>query len=139
MRSIGFNFTKILVEKKQGLTKQPEIKTSIDVLGIKELPSDIFKSKEVPLEVQFSYSIKYEPQIAELTFEGNVVLLAEPKQVKEILKDWKKKDFSEEFRLYVFNVILRKANIKAIQMEDELNLPPHFQMPAIRFNKKQDK
>jgi len=139
MRSIGFNFTKIFAEKKKNLTKQPELKTAINVLEMKELPSDIFKSKETPLEIKFSYSINYEPGIAELSFEGILVLLADPKKAKEILKDWKNKEISEEFKLLVFNLILRRSNLKALQLEDELNLPTHFQMPSIKFEKEPKK
>jgi len=139
MRSIGFSFSKIFVERKNNLTKQPELKTSINVLEMKELPSDVFKSKEVALEVKFSYSIKYEPEIAELNFEGALVLLVDPKKSKETLKNWKNKEISEDFKLFVFNLILRRANLKAVQLEDELNLPIHFQMPSIRTDKKQEK
>ena len=136
MRLIGFNFTKISVEKKQTPTTQPKLKTAINVLEMKELPGDVFKAKDVPIEIKFSYIIEYEPKIAELEFEGTLVILEDPKKAKEILKNWKDKELSEEFKSQVFNIILRKANIKAIQLEDELNLPIHFPLPSLKFEKK---
>ena len=136
MRLIGFNFTKISVEKKQTVTTQPKLKTAINVLEMKELPGDVFKAKDVPIEIKFSYIIEYEPKIAELEFEGTLVILEDPKKAKEILKNWKDKELSEEFKSQVFNIILRKANIKAIQLEDELNLPIHFPLPSLKFEKK---
>lgn len=136
MRLIGFNFTKISVEKKQTITTQPKLKTAINVLEMKELPGDVFKAKDIPIEAKFSYIIEYEPKIAELEFEGTLVILEDPKKAKEILKNWKDKELSEEFKSQVFNIILRKANIKAIQLEDELNLPIHFPLPSLKFEKK---
>ncbi len=137
MKVIGFNFSKISVEKKGPMDKQPEVKTSVNIPEIKEVPSDLFKTKEVPLEVTFSYLITYEPKIAELSFEGSLMLLIDPKEAKEILKNWKEKNMQEEFKVFVFNVILRKANIKALQLEDEMGLPAHFQMPSLKIQKQE--
>lgn len=139
MKLIGFNFTKILVEKKESLKQQPQVKTSVDIPKIKEISSDLFKSNETPLEIKFSYNIYYEPKIAELSFEGSLLTLIDPKEAKEILKKWKKKDFSEEFKLFVFNIILRKSNIRALQLEDEIGLPPHFQLPSLKLQDKEKK
>ena len=138
MRLVGFNFTRISVEKKNNLTSAPKLKTEINVTEIKELPSEVFKTKEIALELKFSYSITYDPEIAQLDFEGTMVLLIDPKEAKQIMKDWKNKELSDEFKFKTFNIILKKSNIRAIQLEDELNLPTHFQMPTIRFDKKQE-
>ena len=139
MKIIGFNYTKISIEKKETLKKPPQVKTSINVSNIKEISSELFQTKETPLEVKFSYKILYEPKIAELSFEGNLVVLVDTKEAKEILKKWKKKDFSENFKFFIFNVILRKSNIRAVQLEDEMNLPTHFQLPSLKFQDKETK
>ena len=139
MKLIGFNFSKISIERKENFTKTPEVKTSMNISEIKEIPSELFKSKETPLEVKFSYGINYADKVAELAFEGTMAVLVDPKEAKEILKKWKGKDLSLDFKYYIFNVILRKANIRAIQLEDEMNLPPHFQMPSIKFQDEKDK
>ena len=46
------------------------------------------------------------------------------------------KNLPEEFRLSVFNLILKKSSLKALQLEEELNIPLHIAMP---FLKAQDK
>lgn len=139
MKIIGFNLTKILIEKKNHFTKPPEIKTAMNISDIKEVSLDLFKEKESPLEVRFNYDINYEPSIANISFEGHIILLTDEKESKEILKKWKKKDLPEEFKLFIFNAILRKTNVKAIQLEDEMNLPIHFQMPSLQVKSKKDK
>ena len=67
---------------------------------------------------------------------GGIVISAENKEAGEILEKWKEKELSESFRLFLFNFILNKTGIKALQLEDDLNLPYHLPMPSL---KKQEK
>lgn len=135
MRVIGFNFTKINAEKFSENAQSIKINTGIDISEIKEVKSNFFKTKEEMVAVSFKYTISYEPGFAKLVFEGKALLGVEPKKAKEILKMWKQEKVPEDFRLPVFNVILKKTSLKALQVEDELNLPPHFPLPSIKINK----
>ena len=47
-------------------------------------------------------------------------------------KGWKDKEIPEEFRIAIFNIILRKASVRALQLEEELNLPYHMPFPSIK-------
>jgi hypothetical protein len=138
MKLAGFNFTKINVEKKKDSFKELKIDTKIDLLDLKEINSSL-KSKDSFIGISFNYEISYNPDLALIGFKGNILLALDSKQAKDILKDWKEKKISEEFRLLIFNLILRKANIKAIQLEEELNLPLHFQLPSISSSATQKK
>lgn len=139
MKLIGFNFTKISIERINQIKEPPKINTSINIPQIKEIESELFKSKETPLEINFTYNIDYNPDIAKISFEGNLIILTNSKDSKELIKDWKSKKISNEFRTTIFNIILKKANIKAIQLEEELNLPTHFQLPSLKFEDKDKK
>ncbi|OGJ13386.1 hypothetical protein A3K82_00665 [Candidatus Pacearchaeota archaeon RBG_19FT_COMBO_34_9] len=131
MKIVGFNFTKISVERLKDKIESLKFNTKIDLSSIESLKSDLFRAKEEFLKINFSYLITYEPEIAKLEFIGTLILAVEPKIAKEILKGWEDKKTSEEFKLFVFNIIFKKANIKALQFEDELNLPPHIPLPSI--------
>jgi len=133
MKLIGFNFTKINAEKLNNLTQAPKVSNSIDISEIKEVKSKLFDSKENPIEISFVYEIKYEPAFATLSFSGNLIFLLESKESKDLIKKWKNKELSNDFKSSIFNIILKKTNIKAAQLEDELNLPIHFQMPSIKI------
>jgi hypothetical protein len=61
-----------------------------------------------------------------------VLLLTEKDESKDILKKWKNKKMPEEFRVPLFNIILTKSNLRALQLEEELNLPTHIPLPRIR-------
>jgi len=46
-------------------------------------------------------------------------------------ENWKKKEGNENVRLLVYNTILTKCSIKALQMESDLNLPSHLPLPKL--------
>lgn len=132
MKLISFNFTKIDLEKKSNLVKDLKITTGIDISDIKEAKSNIFKSSDELVIIQFEYTINYEKDVASLKFKGNLVISVEPNQAKDILKQWKDKKIPEEVRLSIFNIILRKSSLKALQFEEEFNLPPHIPIPSFK-------
>lgn len=131
MRVIGFNFTKLSIEKINENKGNLKFNTKIDISSIEPLKSDFLKIKDELLKVDYIYSVAYEPEVAKLEIKGEIVLSVDSKVAKDIIKGWKDKQTSEEFRIFLFNVILRKSNIKALQMEDDLGLSPHIPMPSL--------
>ena len=136
MRLIGFNFTKINAEKKSNDLKKLNLTVGIDISDIKKAESKIISSSEEILLIGFEYKINYEKDIASLLFNGNMIISVDSSQAKEILTQWKDKKISEEIRTSLFNIILKKASIKAFQFEDELNLPPHIPLPTFKPSEK---
>jgi hypothetical protein len=132
MKLISFNFTKIDVEKFSDNLKDLKISTGIDLSDIKPVKSDVFKLKDELIVVAFNYTVNYEEKIAKLDFKGNLIVSVESKQSKEVLKQWQEKKIPEDFKLTLFNMILRKAGLKAIQFEEEFNLPLHMPIPSIK-------
>ena len=139
MRVIGFNFDKISVEKLKDRMEKLNIKTNIDVSEIKPIESDILKTKEDLLQAKFSYSVNYEPGYATIDLKGTALLSLEEKQAKDVMKEWKKKQMPPEFRTFLFNVIMRKASLRSLHLEDELNLPLHLPMPSFRPPQEKEK
>lgn len=132
MRIIGFNFTKIKIERLKDTTEELKIKTEIDIPELKELKSSPLNTKEEVIEIKFLYRILYEPGFAIVELEGKLLMALEPKTAKEVVKQWKKKKMPEDFRVLLFNAILKKSVLKALELEDELNLPLHMPMPTFR-------
>lgn len=133
MRIIGFNLTKISIERKEQIEKELKISQNIDIKEITKEKIPI--SNDEALKVSFDFIINYSGDIAKIEFKGNIILLPEKEETKKILKSWKDKKFTDEFRIPLFNFIMSKCNIKALNLEDELSLPPHIQMPRISPNK----
>jgi len=136
MRLLGFNFTKIQVEKFKDSVEGLKIGTRIDVSDIKTAKTDLLKSKEEILAVKFTFGLDYEPDMAKLDFEGNFVISVDSKKAREVLKQWKDKKMPEDFRTTLFNIVLRKSSLKALQLEEEMNLPIHMQLPTLRIQDK---
>jgi hypothetical protein len=139
MRIIGFNFTKISVEKLKEpseLKEQLKINTQIDVPELTEVKSHILKTKEEIIGAKFTYGVNYNPDFAKIELEGRILVAVEPKVAKEIFKQWKKKKMPEDFRLLLFNVVLKKSSLKALYLEEELNLPLHMPMPSFKKEQK---
>jgi hypothetical protein len=132
MRIIGFNFNKINIEKFSDKIEKLKINTNINISEINEMELDLFKTKEQFIRVKFTYNIDYEPKIAKIELVGNIVFGAESKIIKDVLKQWEGKKIPEDFKIILFNVILRKSNLKALQLEEELNLPLHVSLPSLK-------
>jgi len=135
MKLAGFNFSKINVERFSDNLKDIKINTKIDISKIDKFLPPSFE-KEL-LRVEFSYLLDYSPNFAEIEFKGAVLFYAEQEEIKEILNGWKKKKLSDTFQTTLFNLILRKTNVKALELEEELNLPFHINLPSLK--KKEEK
>ena len=132
MKVLGFNFDNLSVEKLKARPENLKINTSIDISEIKEMKNEVLKTKEEILQATFVYSVKYEPGFAAVELRGSILLSLDEKLAKDVLKEWKKKKMPEGFRTTLFNIILRKATVRSLQLEDELNLPLHMPLPTIR-------
>jgi hypothetical protein len=68
-------------------------------------------------------------------FKGVLAIALDKKMGEEILKKWKDKETVKDFKLAVLNVIFKKCNIKALQLEEELGLPLHMPMASLQPGK----
>lgn len=131
MRVIGFNFTKISADRKTKLEKLEKINTNIEFLNVELDKVELMKEQNA-LKVHFKYTIEYEPKNAELVFEGLVLIQTPEDKAKEIQKDWKKKQIKDEIKIPLFNLIMQKCTLKALQAEEDLGLPLHIKFPKIQ-------
>lgn len=138
MRIISFNFSKISVEKFKNRPEKLKTDTNIDVTDIKRVENSVINAEGDLVQVLFSYKVKYDPGYAELELKGNMLLSIDAEMSKEVQKEWKKKKMPDNFQIALYNVILKKATVKSLQLEDELNLPLHLPIPQVgRMPKKQ--
>jgi hypothetical protein len=129
MQIIGFNLTKISVERKEKTEGKIEVKQNINIDNISKDKINI-SEKEI-IKLDFTFNVDYNPEFAKVELKGQTILLPEKEELKEIIKAWKKKELSEKFRIPLFNFIMSKCNIKALNLEDEMALPLHIPMPKL--------
>ncbi|MEK6850274.1 MAG: hypothetical protein AABX85_01730 [Nanoarchaeota archaeon] len=139
MNVLSFNFTKISAERKLPF-KHKSIRTNIEFINIEKDEIEMLKDSEV-IKISFNFVVDYseskekeeskEPT-GKIIFEGVVILSADKEESKEILEAWKNKKLPETTKAALFNLILKKCSIKALSLEEELNLPYHLPLPNIK-------
>jgi hypothetical protein len=132
MNLLGFNFDKISVEKLSDKAKEIKINTNVEIKEVFEVKADLLKSEDSVIALKFEYLINYAPDFAKIDFKGNIVVSMSSDEAKDILNNWKNKKLSDSAKLGIFNVILTKCNIKAFQLEEDLNLPLHLPLFKIK-------
>ncbi len=137
MKILGFNFTKVAIEKFSDKFQDLKVNTNIDVKEITEIDNNMLKSSNNLLGVKFANNFNYDPKIAKIEFEGTILLEVEKDKSQKILENWKTKKLESDFKMPLFNLILRKSSIKALQFEDEFNLPLHAPLPSLTEKKKE--
>lgn len=138
MQVISFMYDKILSERKQTLQAPLKVKTSIKVTDLKqeEVPLAGGK-KELVLRFFFEYGVEYQTNQGSVLLAGNLLYGGKKEDLEEVYKEWKKtKKFSPEVSKEVLNYIFLRCNIKALQFEQEVALPPHIVLPRLQHQAK---
>ncbi len=131
MQVIGFGFEKILAERKKEPKGKVNVKYDLKIEDVAKDSVSVIKDQEV-VRFSFIFKVNYGPDFAEISLKGFVVLILGKNKLKEILKHWKKKKVPDDVRLPLFNFILTKCNLKALQLEEEIGLPTHIPLPKLR-------
>lgn len=132
MKLMSFVFKKISIEKITNSYNNLKLNTKINVLDILPIKSEFFNGDEDLIKVTFSYIIDYSPNIAKVDLKGELVLAVKKTISKGILEAWKEKKINNDFKLVLFNLILKKSTIKALELEEEMNLPLHLPLPTLK-------
>jgi hypothetical protein len=135
MKLINFQFTKISAERLENIVKTYKIQSNIDLLKINSIKENKIQLNEDILEITFVYKLDYS-ELANLELKGKILAKLDEKESKDVLTQWKNKKLPEQFKLVVFNLILTKSNIKALELEEELKIPYHISLPKVGINKK---
>ena len=129
MKIIGFNLIKISAERKEKVEGELKINQNIDIKDIQK--ESLPFTSEDSIKIKFNFKIDYSEESASLEFEGYITILPDKGELKQFLDSWKNKQLPENFRTPLFNFIMSKCNIKALNLEDEINIPYHVPMPRL--------
>ena len=132
MSIVGFNFEKIMIEKKNKVNSNLKIKSNLSITSVDQEKLNVTSSGDV-LKFNFEYTADYEPNVGKILLLGNLLYMEDKDKVKIILDDWKKdKKLPKQLMEQIFNTILAKSNIKALSLTQEVNLPPHIKLPILK-------
>jgi len=134
MTIVGFNFNKIDVKRESTGSGKIGVKNNVAIKNIEETDLSMGKDKQKALKFVFEFSSKYEPKIGNILLGGDLLFIEDPKKLKEIQEGWKKtKKLPNEIMPNVLNTILARANILALNLSQEVNLPPPIPLPKVQI------
>ncbi|MCF7861053.1 hypothetical protein K9M79_02320 [Candidatus Woesearchaeota archaeon] len=132
MTIVGFNFTKINVEKDPNAKGKIKINNNVSVKNVEKADLFLGDQKQSGMKFLFLFTSKYDPGFGKIELEGEVLYLEEDEKIKEVLAEWKKnKKIGKEIMTNIFNSILTRCNIQALILSQTVNLPPPIPMPKV--------
>ncbi len=137
MRIIGFNLTSISIERKEKIQGQLKVDQNIDINDVKTESIPI--SENQAIKIYFKFHITYSEDSAKIKFQGSILLIPDKNELNEFTEKWKEKKIPENSRTALFNFIMNKCNIKALNLEDDMALPYHIPMPKLNIQNQENK
>ena len=131
---VGFNLTKIDVERKNPVQGKVQVKHDLNINNVSELKLPL-KEKKQALTFDFLFTINYLPDIGDIKLGGQVIYFDEDsKKVASTFEQWKKnKKIPPAVSVEILNVIFARCNVKALELANDINLPPHLPLPKINL------
>ena len=132
MAIVGFNFTKMLVEKKGSLQGKININNNIALTNAKEMDVSLGGKDTKGMLIQFEYSCIYEPNLGKILLEGDIITMESPETIKSSIELWqKKKTVGKGVLDQVMPYLLNKSSIQAIILSKDASLPSPVPLPKI--------
>ena len=92
---VGFGFNKISAQKNTSAKGKIDINNNVSIKDVQESDLALGKEKQSVIKFVFEFTSKYEPDIGQITIEGELLYLDDPKKTKEILASWKMGDLEK--------------------------------------------
>jgi len=130
MKLLGVNITRVLAERNSDFKGKHEISSNIDISSLDKEKLGLIK--EEVIKVNFNFKLDYK-ELGKVEILGNLMMTFDSKTQKEVLEEWKNKKLPNNIRLTILNIILQRASLKALQLEEEIGLPLHIQLPRLKL------
>ena len=129
IKLVGSRFIKITAERNHDFSGKLEMSTNIQLKEVETI-----KDSKETIKVTYLFEIDYK-ELGKISIEGTLFLSSDTKTVKELLKNQKDKVYETPTHIAITNLIIQKASVKAIELEDELMLPIHIKLPSLSIKK----
>ena len=83
MAIVGFDFTKINIEKKSSAKGNIKINNNVSIKDVKEQELNLGTLKQKALKFSFAFNTKYEPGLADMNLEGFVLFIEKPDKISD--------------------------------------------------------
>jgi hypothetical protein len=130
MNLLGNRFVKISAVRNPDFSGQPSAKTNIKILDL-----EIFGKDKNSFKVKYFFEIDYS-ELGNVTIEGSLFISTDAKTLKELQKSWKEKKIDTSEYIFITNLVIQRASLKALELEEEMGLPIHIKLPKIDLKEK---
>lgn len=145
MQIIGFNLTKIAAERKPNYNGNIVIGTNIEFPKVEKAKVELLKDSDA-YKIDFEFKVFYDQKqedkkdkkenLAEISFEGHILLAIGADDPKELHKALKKSDLPISLKEGFLNLLLRKCTARALELEDQLGIAFHMPFPKVKLEEK---
>lgn len=126
---VGFVIKSITAERKNPAKGRIDINSTPRILSIIK-SKDGFMKKENPLNIEFEFVTRYEPNVGIIRISGNMLYVG--KKIKDTLKDWEKNGkVPKEVEIEVKNFLFRKCLTIGVNLSENMQLPPPLIFPRV--------
>ncbi len=130
MAIIGFNFTKMVAEKKASAQGEVNVKIGLNIKDVTKAKLNLPDKKQGGLKYNFEFTATYTPDLGSIVLTGNIVDIQDIKSVQATIKDWEKNQkLDDEKLLDVYNTALSRCSVQAILLSKEMGLPSPIPLP----------
>jgi hypothetical protein len=129
IKLIGAKFIKMEAVRNPEFSGKAPMSNDIKILSM-----DRVKDMKETLKVHYSYKVDY-TGLGHVLLEGYLFITSDSKVIKAIQKTFDDKNFESPEQLAITNLIVQKASVKAVALEDEFGLPIHLRLPLITLKK----
>jgi hypothetical protein len=139
MPVIGINVKNVIAKKSEEVLGAVKVNSNTTIKEIKEqdLPSLKQKALSIGFEFKTDYIGEKDKSVAEIVISGEVLFIDE--NIEKVIKEWKKdKKLPEDTNLQVINAVLKRGVVRALNLSEELQLPPPIALPVARKNEDKD-
>ncbi len=132
MAVLGLSFKKLSVERKNSPKGQLNVTSNTNITNIEKSKMELESKDQDAVKFAFEFVTDYQPNVAVITVEGEVLWLDGKERIKDIMNAWKAKTkVPQQVMIPVLNTILSRANIAALVLSREMGLPVPLQLPRV--------
>ena len=130
MPIIGVNIKSINAKVDDSkFTGNVEISSSPSIESVEKKDFSFAGMKDA-LFIGFSFKTQYTPDVGNIQFKGEIIYQSD--DTKKVLKTWREdKKLDDDVSVEVLNAIFRKCIAKAVQIAEDLRLPPPINVPVV--------
>ncbi len=129
LKLAGSKFLKVSAERSPEFSGKLAVKTNIKIDNL-----DKVKDAKDALRLDYTFEVDY-GDLGKIEIKGILFLTGDAKTNKELLKLQKDKKYDSPEYVGLTNLIIQKASIKALELEEELGLPIHMKLPTLSVKK----